>query len=747
VAKADDEGVVAARSPLRWRRLREEDPDRYQRLRGRVMLATWAALPVAALGLWLVPGLARVGFGLLVPYLALAAVFLACRTKTLSWWFASWVFAAAAVAAPLVAAVEWLLAGAAGTDLLTPRGGLLAAVVEEFAKLAPLAAVLVLARRRQASFAVSDYLLLGFATGAGVQAVEQGAYQLAVPVLARGAEGLGGWFAVPPSGWDLQAAFPGHHVGTALVVGAVGLAARGRRRLGPVPWLLPALVLAMVTVDHALYNVVLTSTPPGGGGVPPDAPVPNWLVTAWDLWGSGAQQPGLLVVLLVVALVADVRRTRRVWSLLPPVPELGFVSALRRWSNRAAVSLQAWVPARAPRPLRALAVAGAGSLRWLGYAAADLLAEFALLTLAAGRPHGPPGALAGRSPRRRWVHAITALRLRRRLAQRVGRQVERSGVPPAALPSFELASLAMAVLPLCTAAALAVTAAAGLSGGPTGGPTGGRAFVAAALQYVPPWWAELPVWAKLLAPLTLAALLGLAALGLPPAVERRGPVADAEQLLNHPSRGARRYLTERTPGQTAGYFAEYLAARLLPEPRGEGVAQARRELDWMVTDPVSYLRAERSLDERTSAGRPAPPPRERMPRWIAGQLGAGRKVAARVQPGYRVSSVILDRDRKFDAFLPERAMVTRKFSQLGLVKPEIAIGYLAETVAQFTPGDLIVDTPYNRTNFRSLVGTKLRGEIRLEAPVQEAPIPAEVLDAADQLGVVIVDETGRVYNG
>ena len=57
-----------------------------------------------------------------------------------------------------------------------------------------------------------------------------------------------------------------------------------------------------------------------------------------------------------------------------------------------------------------------------------------------------------------------------------------------------------------------------------------------------------------------------------------------------------------------------------------------------------------------------------------------------------------------------------------------------------------MDTPYNRSNFRTLVGTKLLGEVRLEAPVQETPIPDEVLSAADQLGVVIVDETGKVYN-
>ena len=814
MAKADDEGNP--RSAASRQGPAAGDPDVDGQWHGRLILATWAALPVLALSGWLVPDLRSALLRMLWVYLALVVVFLVCRTKTVTWWFTSQVFLTAVLAVPLIAAVELVVAGIAGLDVYTAKGAVyVAGPVEETLKLASLAGMLLFFRSRLATFAVTDYLLLGFATGAGVQAVEEALHALAGD---GGGKGVALAAAAGLSGTDArlaQATFAGHHVATALVLVAVGLAARGARRLGPLVWALPVLTFAMVVVDHALSNATVGWVPPGPL---PQLGVPGWLVTLWDLWGSGAQERGLLAGLLVVALVADVRRTRRVWLLLPPVPDLGFVEGLRRWSNRAAVSLRGWVPAGAPRSLAVLAAAGAGCLRWLGYAAADLLGELALLAVAAGRDRthrrpashngaGPDRAADGGADRgasdqaadrtasgrtapdrtvshrgasdrtahdrttpertapdrgasdrsgpdrshhesagpdpagaplpRRWIRVIDALRLRRRFAQRIGREAERSEVAPSRLPTFAAAALASVVL-------LFVALAVYLPG--IGAAPGNPSVVALALRELGAWWGERWFVPRALTVLSGAALLVLLGAGLRPAPLHREPVAAAEDLLNHFGRVLRRYVTERTPGETVGYLSEYLMSRLLPVPRRRGVRLARRQLDRMGTHPGTYTRAEQILVSRLRDGEDAVPRRREMPRYIGEQLRAGRRGQARRLPAYRQNPVLLDGDRRFDGYLPERAIVSRKFSQLGHVKQEIAIGYLGETLARFTPGDVLADTPYNRSNFRTLIGTKLRGEIRLEAPVQEAAIPPPVLAAADQLGVVIVDEAGKVYN-
>jgi RsiW-degrading membrane proteinase PrsW (M82 family) len=759
-----DEGATARTRPTPWARwgprgLRERDPAVYERLRTGSTVWTWLAPPLAALAVFAVDGLREAAPVWLWGYALLVVVFLLCRTKTVTWRFTTLVFTVGCLLAPVALVAETIATVAVGltsTDLgdTIDRAVLIAAPVEEVVKLLPFAALVFMARGRLRSFAVTDYLLLGAATGLGLQVVEDSLHRLGAYA------GEFGWFAYAPltgsgerpgvavlvaPGTELAgpldaAVFAGHHVGTALVLGSLGLALRGVRRLGPVVWALPVLMFAMVTVDHALYNASVEGQPGVG-----EATVPGWLRSGWELWGAGVQERPLLLVLLVLGLVADARRTRWVWPLLPVLPVPEFVANLRHWSLRAAVSLRHWPPPTAPAPVRGLAGAAAGVLRWLGYAAADLLGELALL-VAAATAHPHAGDSAHR--RRRWVRTVTCLRMRREFAQRVARQVGRGRVPPARLPSFALASLACTVLVALGGAVVLLGVAGGAGGAAGAGLPGGPASVGDAFSVAGDWWGSLGPLDYLLALVCLAAMATLVSVALIPDTGPHGPVATAEELLNHPGRVVSRYLTTRTPGQTGGYLAEYLAARVVPARLGgETAARIRDQLDELVTDPEAYRRAEATLTGRLAQGEYGSAPARPMPQQISGRLREGRASRVSWRPRYPAHTVILADGRKFDAYLPHRAIVSRKFSQLGQVVPETAIGYLLEALRGFTPGDVLADTPYNRSNFRTLVGTKLRGEVRLEAPVQETPIPAEVLEAAEQLGVVIVDEAGTVYGG
>lgn len=74
---------------------------------------------------------------------------------------------------------------------------------------------------------------------------------------------------------------------------------------------------------------------------------------------------------------------------------------------------------------------------------------------------------------------------------------------------------------------------------------------------------------------------------------------------------------------------------------------------------------------------------------------------------------------------------------------EAALAALRELDAAYPPGARIRDVPGNPAELR---GRRLWGEMVMEVPVQQAPVPDPVLDLADDLDLTIRDDTGRVYN-
>jgi hypothetical protein len=97
-----------------------------------------------------------------------------------------------------------------------------------------------------------------------------------------------------------------------------------------------------------------------------------------------------------------------------------------------------------------------------------------------------------------------------------------------------------------------------------------------------------------------------------------------------------------------------------------------------------------------------------------------------------------------DSYDHGSGIVSRKFTQLGEVQLDTAKGYLDEFDRKYAPGTRIADVPSTDLSLR---GDFLRGDQYLEIPPQRTPIPQEVIDHADELGIQIRDSNGHVYRG
>ena len=107
---------------------------------------------------------------------------------------------------------------------------------------------------------------------------------------------------------------------------------------------------------------------------------------------------------------------------------------------------------------------------------------------------------------------------------------------------------------------------------------------------------------------------------------------------------------------------------------------------------------------------------------------------------------------RLDSYNPRaKEIVSRKRTQLWRISEETAIGYLKELSEKYSPGSVIADVPSNRVGanagiFEENGGKTLRGQMILEVPVQENPVPEKVLDYANKHYIKIRDIKGKNYN-
>jgi protease prsW family protein len=294
--------LLAAEAPLDRlaRHMRGWSPPR------TLVLGGWLALAAAVLAWILVPGDRRAFAVVAWTIYLLWQAFILCRSKSLSWSACGgFLIAGALMAGPLIAA---------------------APVLQEPLKLLPLVAFLA-GTARARSLGVADVALAGFAVGAGFGLLEESLRALAfdepvvLPVWAL--------FPTPFPAIDGRA-FAGHAVTTGLVALGIGFALRFASRWGAPVWLLPAVLLAGATFDHAAYNAAV---------------LPGWLAELHQRLGAGTGARPLLLAGLIGAVALDYRDLHRLrgMPLLPdrirvePVGEL--VAELRAVTT----GLPAWV--------------------------------------------------------------------------------------------------------------------------------------------------------------------------------------------------------------------------------------------------------------------------------------------------------------------------------------------------------------------------------------------------------------------
>jgi hypothetical protein len=111
---------------------------------------------------------------------------------------------------------------------------------------------------------------------------------------------------------------------------------------------------------------------------------------------------------------------------------------------------------------------------------------------------------------------------------------------------------------------------------------------------------------------------------------------------------------------------------------------------------------------------------------------------------YPANEVVLENGKRLDGYDPGKEIVSRKSTQI----TDVATGEKAvhEVLDKYSPGNVVADTPANRTNYPDLVGKPIKGDMILEVPVQNQPVPAEFGAWAKRLGVTIRDPNGTVYN-
>ena len=312
------------------------------------MVLTWVSLLIMAVTLAVSPA-ARTVLGAWIGCFWIVAVcFWLARGKTVSWGMTSGIFA---LSMPWAGAVGWLsfqVAAAARVPVSqTASQVVIAGVVEELAKLAPICLVAVIAPGRVRRLLIQDWLVLGVACGAGFMAVEEVARRL-VFILGK-TPGLQLSKAICPedpegiiecihahtfSLWPFSDAFPGpatyagHAIVTGLVAVSIGLARhlwwRARHHhpafgvaLRCTALALPLGVLWVAIVDHMATNSTTASTNwftgervvKAWGATKGEAPWPI-VGTTSSMAGSGQGRGWLLLVMLVVALLLDARVMR-----------------------------------------------------------------------------------------------------------------------------------------------------------------------------------------------------------------------------------------------------------------------------------------------------------------------------------------------------------------------------------------------------------------------------------------------------
>ncbi|MFC3254090.1 PrsW family intramembrane metalloprotease [Paenibacillus sepulcri] len=280
---------------------------------------SWVSLAVLLLSLIFFEESRKMMVQYLWSFYVLLQFWVLCRGKTLPWKpAAAFVMAGALFVVPFTAlTVNAVHAVIGGRTSDTWSMAVLTPVVEEAWKLIPLGVFLLFSRRASA-LSLSDYTLIGAASGTGFQLVEELSRRWANSGIISDTYGYSyTMFGGETIHWDFWTLFPGrfeesflpsmmtvsHPVHTAMIALGCGIAYRLRTRLNKWIFVFPGLLLLWAILDHAAYN--------GQYGLP------GWLLHIHDWTGSGYKTKDVFLLMLAGSLVADYWTLNQVRSKLP----------------------------------------------------------------------------------------------------------------------------------------------------------------------------------------------------------------------------------------------------------------------------------------------------------------------------------------------------------------------------------------------------------------------------------------------
>ncbi|MBB6169966.1 RsiW-degrading membrane proteinase PrsW (M82 family) [Nocardiopsis mwathae] len=365
---------LAERVAVRARRLRESADRTVAWMRALRGAWGWAMVAVLLAAALIVPGISA-SLPVLAGTLWLMAQFAwFARSRTVGFATLMRVVALGALMIWPAALAGRLLAGALGDVEAWVGPTYIAVLVEEPMKLLPLLLCRMVAGRRFRRLAAVDYLLLAAASGAGFHLAEQAlraATGGAGPAPVYGVLTLfPGWTELP--GLGIQ--FSGHAVTTGLIGAALGLAIVGHRHYGARLWILPPLALWVAALEHMTFNAAIAGVDP--------TPVTAVLAA---LTGGGAATRWILLALLVAAVLLDHRLAGAAADTTPALPGEPPLAGLRRWARGRSVRIRVRVPGDIAPVFRRAAYSWALLPVTLVTALSAILHEFAVMLAAAAR--------------------------------------------------------------------------------------------------------------------------------------------------------------------------------------------------------------------------------------------------------------------------------------------------------------------------------------------------------------------------
>ncbi|WP_010272577.1 PrsW family intramembrane metalloprotease [Paenibacillus senegalensis] len=286
----------------------------YPILQKGLAVLSWLSLIVLILSLIFVEASREMMVQFLWSFYLIIQFWLLCRSKTLSWKHYIVFFFIGAYLVSFITAltlnVTHGIFGGRTSD--TWSQAVVTPIVEEIYKVLPLLVYLFFSRRAR-SLSLIDYGLIGFASGAGFQFVEETARRWISGWFPYGTTLLGGqsihWelFDLFPGyfeeSWLPDRMMPGHALHAALTAIGIGIAIRLYKHYKAYIVILPGFLLVWSIIGHADWNGQYS--------------LPDWVGKLHDMFGSGYAVEPVLLAFLIMATTHDYIQLNKVRDRLP----------------------------------------------------------------------------------------------------------------------------------------------------------------------------------------------------------------------------------------------------------------------------------------------------------------------------------------------------------------------------------------------------------------------------------------------